>query len=305
MRLKRIAEKWCQERPEAWDEAAEAFVPASFKCRIDLTDRFLSNFNRPTRMRMLFAAAETVFPDSRTIRNPLTGDVYILGTTRKDVDAGRVTIGLTLLRTVTALPGGSAGYAVITRKVTLGPPENPGWLVDTVYKKAWMDTEFYSSSNEQDTTDLRIESYNAFMPLHVQPREWDFVELRGSKYRVVDTYADSGFFGVRLEHESDTRTDMVLEVQPKREINRITQEYIQAPAARYNVTGVMKNLEDFALWNNEAQKYIDVYFEEEHLPNIDFNLSNSPMWLSYKGKKRMVKQASTQSGVRQWQLRCE
>lgn len=288
---------------QAWDAATETWIEDAFHARLDLTDRFLSNFNRPTRMRMLFADNDVVFPASRTFRHPGTQDVYILGTTRKDALEGTPYVGLTLCRLVTDVPGGTSGLCTITRKVTEGPEDNPGWLVDTVFARAWIDTEFLSSSQEVATTDLQIERYNAFLPLSVQPQEWDFITLHGVKYRVVDTFADSGLYAMRIDHEGDWRQNFVLSVQPKRVIDQQTQQYTQESPGSYNVTGMLKTSNDFALWTTDSDQYVDVYFERDHLP-FDLDVSDGQMWLTLGGKKREVKSVITQSGKRQFQVRC-
>lgn len=303
MDLKRIA-LWKANQPmDGWDSQTETWLPGAFLARIDLTDRFLSNFNRPTRMRMLFAEDDVVFPASRVFRHPVTLDVYILGTTRTDTVDGKPTVSLTLCRLATDVPGGTAGYATIHRKVPMGPPNDPGWLVETVFAKSWIDTEFLSSSQEPGTTDLQIERYNAFLPLSVQPQEWDFITLHGVRHRVVDTFADSGLFALRIDHENDYRKNFYLSVQPKRRLDRATQKYVQDPAVVYNVTGMIKGANDFALWASDADTYVDVYFEREHLPFAP-DVSDGQMWLTIDGVKREVKSVVSQSGNRQFSLRC-
>ncbi|QYW06469.1 hypothetical protein uan_057 [Pseudomonas phage UAntarctica] len=301
MFLKEIALKWADEPMEAWDAVTETWVPDSFMARIDLTDRFLSNFNKPTRRRMLFADNKVVFPESRTFRHPGTHEVYILGTTRQDALAGKPYIGLTICQLVTDVPGGSAGLATITRKVVQGPPDNPGWLVDTVFARAFIDTEFLTSNDEVETTDLRIERYNAYLPLQVQPQEWDFIEFHGNKYRVLDTFADSGFFALRIDHERDYRTDFILHVGGKRVMDRATNQYTQGTAS-FNVTGVMEKESDVALWTTDSDKYLTVYFERDHLP-FGIDITGKDVWLEVKGVKRQVKAVTTQAGERQYQLR--
>lgn len=301
MFLKKIALKWANEPMEAWDPVTETWVPGAFMGRIDLTDRFLSNFNKPTRRRMLFADNDVVFPESRTFRHPGTHDVYLMGTTRKDALAGQPYLGLTILQLVTDLPGGSAGLATITRKVVQGPPDNPGWLVDTVFAKAYIDTEFLTSTDEVETTDLRIERYNAYLPLPVQPQEWDFIHLHGQAYRVLDTFADSGFFALRIDHEGDYRSNFVLHVGGKRVMDKATHQYTQGEAS-YNVTGVMEKESDVALWTTDSDKYLTVYFETEHLP-FGIDITGKDVWLEMNGVKRQVKSVITQAGKRQYQLR--
>jgi hypothetical protein len=301
MKLKKIAGKYITEKMDAWDPVTETWLPNYFLGRIDLTDRFLSNFNKPTRRRMMFTVPEVSFPPSLTIRHPGTHDVYIIGTTRRDARSGEQYNALTILQLVTDLPGGSSGLATITRKVVQGPPENPGWLVDTVFAKSYIDTEFLSSTDEVGTTDLRIERYNAYLPLNVQPQEWDFITLHGVKYRVLDTFADSGFFALRIDHEKDFRSNFVLHVGGKRVMNPVTHEYESTPTS-YNVTGVTENEIEAALWASDTNSYRTVYFERDHLP-FGIDIRGKDVWLEMNGVKRQVKSVQTQSGERQYVLR--
>jgi hypothetical protein len=303
-RTQRVALRRVNEPMEAWDPLTESWLPAAFIARFDPTDRFLSNFNKPTRRRMLQAADDCVFPESRTFRHPGTQDVYLLGVTRKDSLGGNPYLGLTVCQLVTDVPGGSSGLATIYRREALGPPENPGWLVERVFAKAYMDMEFRTSANEPDATDLKIENYYAFLPLSVQPQEWDFIELHGVRYRVVDTFADSGFFGLRIDHENDFRTDFTLNVMHGRRLNPTTQQYEDGSDV-YQVTGMLERAVDFPVWNKDSETYFDVYFEVDHLPNIDFSAVRNEMRLRVGSIDKTVVSISTQSGKRQYKFRCK
>ena len=306
MKIKKIAMRMVTEKMEAWDPLTETWVPDAFTARLDPTDRFLSNFNKPTRRRMLFADNECVFPESRTFRHPGTQDVYILGITRQDARGGTPYLGLTVCQLATDVPGGSSGLATITRREAVGPSNDPGWLVEREFAKAFIDLEFRTSANEPNATDLKIENYFAFLPINVQPKEWDFVNLHGVRYRVVDTFADSGFFGLRIDHENDFRSDFTLTVTQARKLDRATQQYTDEVTRVHQVTGVMSNLNDFPLWNTEADRYFDVYFQTEHLPDdLEYSTSRYQMWLEINGVKRQISKVSTQAGERQIQFRCK
>ncbi|MNX99902.1 hypothetical protein D3C86_1323750 [compost metagenome] len=247
---------------------------------------------------MLFADNLVTFPASRTFRHPGTQDVYILGVTRQDAQGGTPYVGLTICQLVTE--GGSAGLATITRKAPAGPSSDPGWLVDTVVAKAHMDMEFRTSATEPGTTDLKIENYYAYLPSTVECEPWDFVHLHGKAYRVVDTFADSGLAGLRIDHEADVRLDFVLHVEGQRQYNHTTHQYEQADAS-YNVTGVLESSNSFALWTSDSSTYMDAYFEAAHVP---FAPPAGKCWLEIGGVKRAVKTVTTQSGTRQYHLRC-
>lgn len=298
--LKKTALKWANEPLEAWDPVTESWIPNALLGRIDLMDRFLSNFNKPTRRRMLFSAHDAVFPESLTIRHPGTKDVYILGTPRVDARKGVPYVKMTILQLTTDVPGGAAGLGIYTRRVPVGPPDDPGWLVDTVYAKGFTDLEFRSSSDEKDTEDLKIENFLLYTPLNLGLRAWDYLELKGHRYRLVDAFVDSGFTSGRIDEEPDTRINFYMDVEGASVYDRLTKTWIKQPR-RYEVTGVMVRHEDFAIWSSEAEPYIDVYFEEKH---IGFTPVPNTMSLVYQGRSRVVRQVSTQAGTRQWILRC-
>lgn len=300
MNLKKAALRSCKEKMEAWDPVTETFIPDAFRARIDLTDRFLSNFNRPTRRRMLFADSEAVFPESRVCRHPGTKDVYMMGVTRKDALGGNPYVGLTILQLVTDEPGGSAGLATIYRRVPMGPPEDPGWLVNSVFARTWVDTEFLTSNDETYTTDLRIERYVAFLPMPVQPEEWDFLVLHGVEYRVLDTFSDSGFFSLRIDHEKDYRSDFVLS-HTTRVMDRTTRQYVDT-VKKYNVTGMLEKVTSVALWATDSEDAKTVYFNADHFP-VGIAEKVDQMTISLNGVERQVRAMESQAGSRQFKMR--
>lgn len=300
MNLRNRALKHCNEPLEAWDPTTESWVPDAFKGRIDLTDRFLSNFNKPTRRRMLFCAPEVEFPDSLTIRHPGSKDVYILGAPRQDARRGVVYDKMTILQLATDVPGGSGGYATITRKVPQGPANDPGWLVDTIYAKCFVDTEFRTSSDEDETHDVKTENFLIYLPASVEIKAWDFVTLHGNKYQVIDSFSDSGFMSGRIDERPDTRINFVLNVEGDKHYDQQTRQWVVAKT-NYNVTGVILRDEAFALWSSEAEDYVVVYIDA---PNIGIEPKANEMSLTWKGRTRVIRQVSTQAGTRQWELRC-
>lgn len=299
--LKKAAMKWVKGSPmDAWDEATQSWLPDFFKGRIDIVDRFLSNFNKPTRRRMLYTDNEAVFPDSKVMRNPATSDVYIMGTTRTDALNGQAYEGVTILQLATDVPGGAAGLATYTRKVPLGPPDDPGWLVDSTLGQYYTDIEFRNSSDEKDTEDLKIENFLLYTSLNLELKAWDYVELKGKKYRMVDAFVDSGFTSGRIDEEMDTRMNFYLHVNGSQVYDRVAKKWVTA-VRTYQVTGVMVRREDLALWSSEAESYIDVYFEAE---NIGVTPEPNLMSLEYNGVTKTIRHVSTQAGRRQWILRC-
>lgn len=300
MFLSKIASRKINEPMEAWDELTEQFVPNAFLGRILLTDRFLSNFNKPLRRRMMFMLPEVALPESMTFRHPGTHDVYIAGQRRGDALKGNTYLDLVMCHLVTDTPNGSSGLATIYRKATQGPPDNPGWMVEQVLTKAFVDMEFRTSANEADMYDTKIENYYAYLPITKQLEAWDFIELHGQRYRVVDTFADSGMSGLRIDKEVDTRVDFLLHTEGARVYDKATHQYVITPGT-FEVTGVIIKDHEFSTWMNETETYIDVSVEVGH---IGFRPEPNTTRLEYQGKSRAVTQVSTQPGERQYRLRC-
>ncbi len=301
MGIRRSALRWCNEPIEAWDETTQTWVPDFLRARIDLVDRFLSNFNKPTRRRQLFAAHDAVMPGSLIIRHPGTLDVYLVGATRVDARKGKPYVGVTILQLATDAPGGSSGLAKITRKVPMGPPSDPGWLVETEILTTYVDLEFRTSSNEPDTHELKIENFLFYLTRNHQLQMWDYIHLHGKSYRVIDFFPDSGFSSGRMDEEEDTRVDMILRDKAvDKTYDKVQQKWVGGPRD-YNVTGVIIRDEGFAVWTDESEDYFTVYFQREHLGVVP---EATTMSLIYQGRERVVRQVTTQSGGRQWELRC-
>ena len=300
MHLSKIAAKRITEPMEAWDEVTETFLPDAFMGRIDLTDRFLSNFNKPLRRRMLYSEPSTVFPASKVFRHPGTKDVYILGQSRGDSQSGEHYLNLTVCQMVTDTPRGSSGLAKVTRKVALGPETDPGWLVEQTLGNTFVDLEFRTSAREPDMYETMVENYYAYIPDTWDLKPWDYLELHGVKYRVVDTFADSGLSGLRVDREPDNRIDFVLHTQGQRVYDPVNHKYVTTPST-FNVTGVMVKYHDFSNWRSDTEPYIDVSIEEDH---IGVRPEPNTMFLEYEGHKRTITQVSSQPGERQYRLRC-
>lgn len=298
-----VAQRRLVESFEGWDEVAKTFVPGAFVGRIEIADRFLSNFNKPLRRRMLFTAPDVVFPASRTFRHPGTGDVYLIGQSRQDATAGggNPHIMLTVCHLVTEEPNGSSGLATLYRKAPAGPGTDPGWLVETVLGQAYMDIEFRTSASEPETHEVRVQNFFGFLPRHVECQPWDFVELQGKRFRVVDTFADSGLAGLRVDQEEDHRVNFVFHLKGARTYNRTTHEYEESGTTA-NVTGHLVREREFPSWSSTATPYLDVVIERSH---IGFQPVPDDTEVEYEGRRRVVRHVSMQAGDQQYLLRCE
>lgn len=301
MHLKKIAEKYVTEPLQGWDVDTQEFDGPEFDGRIDLTDRFLSNFNKPLRRRMLFSSPETELPESLTFRHPGTQDVYILGQTRGDARGGKHYLNLTVCQLATDSPFGSSGLCQIYRKVAEGPADNPGWLVEQKIANCFIDLEFRTSANEAGVYEGKVENYFAFIPRNIQVKEWDFIELHGRKYRVVDVFADSGFSGLRVDKEVDRRVNFVAHLESQRVYDNVNHRWVTTPV-EYNVTGILTNDREFSTWGSDSEPYIDVAIEAE---NIGFDPHPNKLSLELNGRRRVVTMVTRPPGDPQYTLRCK
>lgn len=299
MYLGKIAERWVNEPLDVYDEASETFVSAAFTGRISLTDRFLSNFNRPLRRRMLHYSPDTEIPASYTIRHPDTGDVYLIGQRREDTNKGTDYHAMAVCHMVTDEgPNSSAGLATITRKVPQGPADDPDWLVETEVGRHFIDIEFRSSLNDADLHQSRIEAFVMWIGKHVDLRDYDFMQLHGHEYRVTDVYPDSGFLMARINQEGDYRVDLVVEVGEERVYDEEQMRWTTVPH-RYNVTMLLDSNQDFGSWVSDSEDYIDLSVQEDH---IGFK-PEPGMVIEYQGRKRTIRQSHYYRGERQYKLR--
>ena len=300
MNLRNIAAHRVTERMEGWDPVTQDFVPDAFVGRITLTDRFLSNFNKPLRRRMLFTRHGEQLPESRVFRHPGTRDVYLIGQARSDALDGNPYLTLVVCHLVTEEPGGSSGHATLFRKVPQGPADNPGWLVEVEVAKTFADLEFRTSANEPEMHDVRVENFFAFLPSTVVAEPGDRLYMQGRDYRVVDTFADSGFAGLRVDKEPDTRVNFVVHRNGGRVYDKATHSYTNARES-FNVTGTLLRLRDFASWSDESQPYVDVTIDQRH---IGFRPEPGLCEVEIEGRRRVAKSVQTQHGERQYLLRC-
>ena len=302
MFLNLIAQKNLQEKFDGYDAETKEFQESSFAGRINLTDRFLSIYNRPTRKRQLFVKPDEPLPDSKVFRHPATGEVYILGSGRQDarydVEEGNPYVMLCMVHLVTETANGSSGRAKQFRKLPEGPPDNPGWLVDTEISESYMDVEFRTNSSEAGLYDSKIANFYAWAPLTTEVKQWDFLSLNGINYRVVDHFTDMGMRGLRLDQESDPRVNLI--------VTKNTRIYDPEEHAHvnlktnYNVTGIIPINAELASWSSGTSA-IQVVIEEDHIgfkPLPD-------MFVTFEGRERRVKSVATQAGEKQYRLTCE
>lgn len=164
--------------------------------RLDATDRFLSNFNRPTRKRMMYVDFNDDLSVYDVARHKLTGEVYLLGVERRDQQLGSPTTQLLICHLVT--PGKSAGLATVQRATVLGEGDDLGWVEMTDAGEAYIDLELRTTSVEPGSKESEVGRYYCFSEAQKDFFAGDRIELNGVPYVVDDAAYDSGFRMLRL-----------------------------------------------------------------------------------------------------------
>ena len=305
MFLNKIAQKNMFENFDVWDRDSQTFVQPGFQGRIHLMDRFLSIYNRPLRKRQLYVKPGTDLPESMVFRHQTSGSIYLLGKGRQDaasnVDSGNTYVDMYMCHDVTPEPGGSSGLARYFRKGAEGPPTNPGWLVEKELEPVYIDMEFRTSATDTAAYDKKIGSLFCWAPLWLEAKEWDFIELWGKKYRVVDVYTEAGLRGLRIDEEKDVRIDFVISVDDET-FNPVTRKW-ERVKENFNVSGIMIDSSDLANWRGVFREDIPtsktaIAVEEE---NIGF-VPQVGHKLTLNGRTREIKEVLTQAGEKQYQL---
>ena len=304
MFLNEIAQKNMKEKFDSFIEEDDDFEKNSFEGRIDLTDRFLSIYNRPTRKRQLYIRPDTKLPDSYVFRHPTTNDIYIIGQVRQDarydITDGDPYVSISMLHLVTPSDKGSCGRAVHTRRVTTGPQEDPGWAEAVELGRPFMDVEFRTSSAEEGVYDTKVENYYAWCPITMNAKQWDGLELNGVRYRVVDVFTDIGMRGLRLDQEGDPRINVVLHTST-RTYNNVTHDF-EVVSRAYNITVIVPSETDISHWMDTRERsLLTLVVDQENI-----GLTPKPdMQIEYQGRKRLVRSVTTQAGEKQYRLECE
>lgn len=294
MFLNKIAQKNMKEKFDSYDDATEAFLPEQFAGRIDLTDRFLSIYNRPTRKRVLFTAPDTELPESGVMRHPMTGEVYIVGSPRQDarwdVEGGSPYVKLSMLHLVTPT-GTTAGIASHKRRV-MGSTQD--WLTTTVLGNEYMDVEFRTSSSEKDVELGQIENYFAWLPPKTVVDTHDTLTLNDVDYLVIDVYEEMGMCALRVAKRPDPRMDLLIHRTTKI-FNNDTFEYEITTVAE-KVTGLIPKHTEGSAWGSGTSAVINI--EAEHIlfkPEVD-------MEVTVGGRKLTIQSVFLQAGETQWRL---
>lgn len=301
MFLAAIAQKDMHEAFLGFSETAKDFSAGVFSGRLGPTDRFLSIYNQPTRMRQVFLPPDTVLPESGVFRHAPTEDIYLVGVVRLDslwdVTDGEPYVALMTAHLCTPSVEGGSGLAQLRRRSPMGPASDPGWLVDSLVAESYIDTQLLNVTKERDLYDWKTPNYTAWMAQHIKPQQWDTIVLDGVTYRVQDAYSDLGMTGMRIDLSADPRVDLVVN-KVERVYNPATYDY-ETTKTPYNVTAKLEDSEDTAAWGNPS-KTLELSIQFGHIgfaPEPD-------MEVVYAGVTRRIKQVTTPPGEQQYRVTC-
>lgn len=236
MNLRKIAASFETTKFDAWNESTELFVADSFTGKIRSVDRFLSNFNRPTKRRLLGLGPSVTLPASNTIRDPATGEIYFIGELRQDSEQGAAYDQVGVLHKTTAI-------ATVSRRAPTGPSNDPGVLVATQIGKHYADVELRSASETEEQENDFEGNYFLMMPPHADLEEWDEVTFKSDVYMVKTPYFDSGFRFARAVKREDPRKDFTYYFRDTGVAYDTATRVVAEGFTSYSITGFALELE--------------------------------------------------------------
>lgn len=297
------------------EESTKEFTEVeSFLARLGPTDRFLSIYNRPTRMRQIFMRPEDKVPSSGIVKHVPSGEIYLVGIARNDsrwnVAEDKPYVSIVMAHLVTPNKSGTIGEALVLRKV-LPTEDIPGrhmyigddgilygWLEENIVYDTYADVEFRTTKSEPGTVGERIGDYYAWLPSPVELKVRDKIIIDDTTYFVTAEYTDLGFSGASLSEEQETMFNFHYVSTESSFIpgqGMITEEVLR------EVTGKIPSDEEKVGWASGIASHIDVAIYVEHIgivPKIDD-------FISYEGRKRRIKTVSLQATKKQYLIRCE
>lgn len=291
-----------EKTPISWfDPKTFGFYEAPDKINISKVDDFLSNFNRPTRRRMVHCAPDMPTGDSLIFMDMVTYNVFILGEPRYDQFNQQDYLGMYLAHLVTPVRGGSAGTAEIVRKVAKGPKDDPGWLEPELVAYTYVDVEVSAVVHETQVEEVYENSVLVFMSRAVTCKRFDLIYVDDKIYRVSTMYTDSGLHVAKCFEETDDRVNILYrrssEGQP-RHYDTATRQFI-ATDRDYKITVRFVKNHNFASWDSESQNYKDLIVDYD---NIGF-VPNAKDHVIINGVTMEVKVVDIDPAERQYRMR--
>lgn len=263
MNLRRISKHFDSAEFEYLDPATRLWVDG-FEGRLAATDRFLSNFNRPTRKRMLYTDFDTNLSQVDVVRHKVTGDVYLIGVARKDTFKLAKTTQLLICHMVT--PNGlSAGVAQVLRPTVSGSGDDLGWVQMADIGQAYVDFELRATSREPGSKDTEIGMYYAWTESSWPFKDGDKLLVNGQHYIVEETAYDAELQHLRVISRDQYYTDVVFTVGQSRQLDRDSNRFVDVEETR-NVSGYLVSLHDSNDgYDADVADYAELRIRTEHI----------------------------------------
>lgn len=230
---------------DSYNFTTEAWELNTFKGQLKRSDDFITIWNRPTRKRMLYTAANVTIP-SPVIRVPSTQEVYMVAHSFGDSHAN------SHYRTLRALHQ-SAGTALQYRKTPVENAGIKGWAVESLIATTFADTELRSVNEGQEAQLLNYGSFFVFTPSNTSLRRHDSLLLNGTRYYVIETYVDSGMICARATTTPDERVNFQYISIGNPVYNTATQS-VSSTDTTYNTTGKITPLLMSEIKNSDITK---------------------------------------------------
>ena len=195
---------------------------AKIKGQIKIADDFISIFNRPTRRRMLLLSKrEYENLNGSVIRITEDETVYLIGNAQKDYGKGgvyRITLPLNKAESLVE----------VFRKSVSGPSNDPGALARVSLGNFYMDLELRTLSQEGDDLTSTFSKYFFWFDKSTNFLVGDEFDHDGKTFRVLESYMDTGFRGVRATTAEDARETLTYRQQ--------SGQSVQTPSSGVYVT---------------------------------------------------------------------
>jgi hypothetical protein len=294
MDLRRVANKFENTSFDVFNETTQLWEKDGMRGKVMPIDRFLSIFHRATRRRALGIAPTATIPASNTIRDPSTGQAYIMGLVRGDAAKGVHYDGVGILH-------GCDVIGEIIRKAPIGLSTDPGVLVQASAGQHYMDIELRSASESDESIQNYESHFFLTAPHQADLQQWDYITYDGRSYQVQSSYNDSGMTMARVVERTDPRVDVTFHKKGGASGYDPVTGTVTSGMVDYAVSGFFRG---FALTDvdNEAVSSGDVQFviQQDHIGVIP----SAQDQLTWDGQKYNVKAVQQDFLNHQYNLHC-
>lgn len=273
---------------ENYDQSTNSWAGTFFHGQLKLADKFQTIYHRPTRKRMLYCAPGSE-PTGSVVRVVETGETFMVGALQTDVHDDQH------YRNVYALHR-PRGQGTITRRVPVGPSNNPGWAVSQLLGTFWMDFELRSTNEKEDAIPSQRGSYFCTLPYGTDVQPGDLLFFEGKPYYALDDYIDSSLQFLRVAQHADPREDFVYRSRTLPDTysgGSVTRNF-----TNYNVTGRVGTSESREADGPVIRKELMLKINEGWIgvtPKMDDEVT---LWGSRYTVRRVIRDAEKQ----EWNL---